>query len=128
MLTPAEEAIVVAFRQETMLPPDDMLGRLRDTTSPTSAAARCTDGCNGTASLVRRRTKRPTNAADSAASCAMPTAGCTCSLAIDGVSKFTYVEFHERIGSMCGVAFFRAVAEAFPTKSPPCSPTIARSI
>ena len=49
-------------------------------------------------------------------------------LAIDRVSKFTYVEFHERIGSMCGVAFLRAVAEAFPTKSPPCSPTIARSI
>jgi hypothetical protein len=31
VLTPAEEAIVVAFRQKTMLPLDDVLGCLRDT-------------------------------------------------------------------------------------------------
>lgn len=31
VLTPAEEAIVVAFRQKTLLPLDDVLGCLRDT-------------------------------------------------------------------------------------------------
>ena len=30
VLTPAEEAIVVAFHQKTLLPPDDVLGCLRD--------------------------------------------------------------------------------------------------
>jgi len=33
VLTPAEEAIVVAFRQKTLLPLDDVLGCLRDTHS-----------------------------------------------------------------------------------------------
>ena len=37
-------------------------------------------------------------------------------LAIDRVSKFTYVEFHERVGSMIGAAFLRAAIEAFPYK------------
>lgn len=31
VLTPAEEAIVVAFRQKTLLPLDDLLGSLKDT-------------------------------------------------------------------------------------------------
>jgi transposase-like protein len=38
VLTPAEEAIVVAFRQKTLLPLDDVLGCLRDAI-PTSVAA-----------------------------------------------------------------------------------------
>lgn len=37
-------------------------------------------------------------------------------LAIDRVSKFTYVEFHDRAGKMAGSAFLRAVVEVFPYK------------
>jgi hypothetical protein len=46
VLTPAEEAIVVAFRQKTLLPLDDVLGCLRDTipygqkTEPTAGISR----------------------------------------------------------------------------------------
>lgn len=44
-------------------------------------------------------------------------------LAIDRVSKFTYVEFHDSAGRMEGSAFLRNVVEVFLTKSTPCSPT-----
>ena len=37
-------------------------------------------------------------------------------LAIDRVSKFTYVEFHENAGKMNGADFLRNVAKAFPYK------------
>src|SRR5580693_8603704 len=45
VLTPAEEAIVVAFRQKTLLPLDEGLGCLKDA-SPISAAAPCTAACS----------------------------------------------------------------------------------
>lgn len=35
-------------------------------------------------------------------------------LAIDRVSKFTYVEFHDCAGKMEGAAFLRKVVEVFP--------------
>src|SRR3546814_16506614 len=37
-------------------------------------------------------------------------------LAIDRVSKFTCVEFHDKAGKMAGSAFLRNVIEAFPYK------------
>ena len=37
-------------------------------------------------------------------------------LAIDRVSKFTYVEFHENVGKMDGAAFLRGVVAAFPSQ------------
>ena len=39
-------------------------------------------------------------------------------LAIDRVSKFTYVEFHEHAGNMEGAAFLGNVVAAFPGKKP----------
>jgi hypothetical protein len=39
VLTPAEEAIVVAFRQKTLLPLDDVLGCLKDTIPNLSRSA-----------------------------------------------------------------------------------------
>ena len=35
-------------------------------------------------------------------------------LAIDRVTKFTYVEFHDSPGKMEGAAFLRGVVQAFP--------------
>ena len=35
-------------------------------------------------------------------------------LAIDRVSKFTYVEFHDRTKMLNGAAFLQSVIEAFP--------------
>jgi len=37
-------------------------------------------------------------------------------LAIDRVSKFTYVEFHDKAGKMNGAAFLRNVVQVFPYK------------
>jgi hypothetical protein len=37
-------------------------------------------------------------------------------LAIDRVSKFTYVEFHDSAGKMDGSAFLKVVVEVFPYK------------
>ena len=37
-------------------------------------------------------------------------------LAIDRVSKFTYVEFHDSAGKMEGSTFLKAVVEVFPYK------------
>lgn len=37
-------------------------------------------------------------------------------LAIDRVSKFTYVEFHDCAGKMEGAAFLKAVVEVFPQR------------
>jgi hypothetical protein len=37
-------------------------------------------------------------------------------LAIDRVSKFTYVEFHDSAGKMEGSAFLNVVVEVFPYK------------
>jgi hypothetical protein len=39
VLTPAEEVIVVAFRQKTLLPLEDVLGCLRDTIANLSGSA-----------------------------------------------------------------------------------------
>jgi hypothetical protein len=44
-------------------------------------------------------------------------------LAIERVSKFTHVEFHDCAGKMEGAAFLRSAVEVFPTRSMPCSPT-----
>jgi hypothetical protein len=39
-------------------------------------------------------------------------------LAIDRVSKFTYVEFHDSAGKVEGSAFLKVVVEVFPYKIP----------
>jgi len=56
VLTPEEEAFIVAFRRHTLLPLDDCLygSSQRSHTSPDH---RCTDASNGTASAVCRRRK-----------------------------------------------------------------------
>ena len=81
-LSPAEEAIVVEFRQRTLLPLDDVLGRLRDHIPK----------------LTRRALHR----------CLLRHGKIHMFLAIDRVSKFAYVEFHRRAATMIGAAFRRS--------------------
>ncbi|BAR47254.1 hypothetical protein Maq22A_c28740 [Methylobacterium aquaticum] len=82
-LIPAEEAIVVEFRRQTLLPLDDVLGCLRDMIL--SLSLPCIVVCNSIASLVFRQPRRRRRASGSrltrsatcistAASCAMPRA------------------------------------------------------
>jgi transposase InsO family protein len=125
VLTEAEEAIVVEFRRRTLLPLDDVLGCLRETIPKLSRSAlhRC---------LVRHRISRLPRDEDKASKrqrFAETTIGYVhidvCELrlargklfmflAIDRVSKFTYVAFMDANTKANGAAFLREVVEAFP--------------
>jgi transposase-like protein len=124
VLTPAEEAIVVAFRQKTLLPLDDVLGCLRDTIPNLSRSAlhRCLQR-HGISRLPKEETTDKRSRFKTYEIGYVHIDSCELRhtdgklhmfLAIDRVSKFTYVEFHERIGSKIGAAFLRTVAEIFP--------------
>jgi transposase-like protein len=126
VLTPAEEAIVVAFRQKTLLPLDDLLGCLKDTIPNLSRSAlhRCLQR-HGISRLPveetaekRKRFKTYEIGYVHIDSCELRHADgkLVMFLAIDRVSKFTYVEFHDKAGKMAGSAFLRSVVEVFPYK------------
>ena len=126
VLTPAEEAVVVAFRQKTLLPLDDVLGCLKDTIPNLSRSAlhRCLQR-HGISRLPVEETAEKRSRFKSYKIGYIHIDSCELRLsegklhmflAIDRVSKFTYVEFHERVGSMIGAAFLRAAIEAFPYK------------
>src|SRR6476660_5378142 len=133
VLTPAEEAIVVAFRQKTLLPLDDVLGCLKDTIPGLSRSAlhRCLQR-HGVSRLPveetqesRKRFKTYEIGYVHIDSCELRHADgkLVMFLAIDRFSKFTYVEFHDSAGKMEGSAFLKAVVGSFPTRSTPFSPT-----
>ena len=124
VLTPAEEAIVVEFRRRTLLPLDDVLGCLRDTIPNLSRSAlhRCLQR-HGISRLpkdetaeTRKRFKTYEIGYVHIDSCELRHADgkLILFLAIDRVSKFTYVEFHDSAGKMEGAAFLRNVVAAFP--------------
>ena len=126
VLTPAEEAIVVAFPQKTLLPLDDMLGCLRDTIPNLgrSALHRCLHR-HGISRLPveeiaekRKRFKTYEIGYVHIDSCELRHADgkLVMFLAIDRVSKFIHVEFHDSAGKMEGAAFLRNVVEVFPYK------------
>ena len=126
VLTPAEEAIVVAFRQKTLLPLDDVLGCLKDAIPNLSRSAlhRCLQR-HGVSRLPveetqerRKRFKTYEIGYVHIDSCELRHADgkLIMFLAIDRVSKFTYVEFHDSAGKMEGSAFLKVVVEVFPYK------------
>ena len=139
VLTPAEEAIVVEFRRRTLLPLDDVLGCLKDTIPNLSRSAlhRCLQR-HGISQLPKEETTGKRSRFKSYEigyihidSCELRHADgkLIMFLAIDRVSKFTYIEFHDSAGKMEGAAFVRNVVAAFPYKihkhsfSSPCPPS-----
>ena len=125
VLSPEEEAMVVEFRRRTLLPLDDVLGCLRDTIPKLTRSSlhRC---------LERHSISRLPDDPDKVsrlgrfADTAIGTVHTDISelrlaegklnmfLAIDRVSKFTYVEFRDDAGKMNGADFLRGVVAAFP--------------
>ena len=125
VLTEAEEAIVVEFRRRTLLPLDDVLGCLRETIPrlTRSALHRC---------LVRHGISRLPASGEEAAKrgrfaetaigyvhvdvCELRLAAgrLFLFLAIDRVSKFARVAFHDANTKLNGAAFLREVVAAFP--------------
>ena len=126
VLTPAEEAIVVAFRQKTLLPLDDVLGcpegyhsqSQPERPAPLPPAARISMLPKEEASDRRNRFKSYQIGYVHIDSCELRhTDGkLVMFLAIDRVSKFTYVEFHASAGKKEGADFLRNVVAAFPYK------------
>jgi transposase-like protein len=126
VLTLAEEAIVVAFRQKTLLPLDDVLGCLKDTIPNLSRSAlhRCLQR-HGISRLPVEETRAQRKRFKTyeigyvhidSSELRHADGKLVMFLAIDRVSKFTYVEFHDSAGKMAGSAFLRNVVEAFPYK------------
>jgi len=125
VLTPVEEAMIVEFRRRTLLPLDDVLGCLRHTIPrlTRSALHRCLKR-HGISRLPESedKTSRRGRFAETAIGyvhidiCELRLAAGKLHmfLAIDRVSKFTYVEFHEHANTTTGPAFLRNVVVAFP--------------
>src|SRR3954467_4121367 len=125
VLPPAEEAIVVEFRRRTLLPLDDVLGCLRDTIPRLSRSAlhRCLQR-HGISRLPESEEKsaRRGRFAETEIGyihidvCELRLAAGKLHmfLAIDRVSKFTYVEFHQHANTTTGPAFLRNAVAAFP--------------
>ena len=125
-LTPAEEAVIVEFRRRTLLPLDDVLDCLKDTIANLSRSAlhRCLQR-HGISRLLAGETTEKRKRFKTyeigyvhidSAELAHADGKLVMFLAIDRVSKFTYVEFHEHAGKIEGTAFLKNVVAAFPYK------------
>lgn len=124
VLTPAEEAIVVEFRRRTFLPLDDVLGCLRDTIPRLSRSAlhRCLQQHSisrlpaAETAQTRKRFKTYEIGYVRIDSCELRHAHgkLVMFLAIDRVSKFAYVEFHESAGKMEGGRSSGTLCQPFP--------------
>ncbi len=127
VLTEIEEAIVVEFRRRTLLPLDDVLGCLRESIPKLSRSAlhRCLarHGISRLPSSEETATKRGRFAETTIGYVHIYVCELRCAegkvhmfLAIDRVSKFTYVELHPSATMLIGAAFLRGVVAAFPYK------------
>ena len=127
VLTSVEEAMVVEFRRRTLLPLDDVLGCLKDTIPKLTRSSlhRCLarHGISRLQESEERTSRRGTFAQTSIGyvhidHCELRLASGKLHmfLAIDRVSKFTYVEFHDRTKMLNGAAFLENVIAAFPYK------------
>ena len=124
VLTPVEEAMIVAFRRRTMLPLDDVMGCLRDSIPKLTRSSlhRCLER-HGISRLpatevktARGRFAETTIGYVHIDSCELRHADGKIHmfLAIDRVSKFTFVEFYEKAGKMNAASFLEHAIEAFP--------------
>jgi len=125
VLTEAEEAMVVEFRRRTLLPLDDVMGCLKDSIPKLTRSAlhRCLQrhGISRLPKSEEASSKRKTFNETRIGYVHIDSAQLRSAegvihmfLAIDRVSKFAYVEFHDSPGKMEGAAFLRGVVQAFP--------------
>ena len=125
VLTPVEEAMIIEFRRRTLLALDDVLGCLRDTIPKLTRSSlhRCLDrhGISRLPQSEEKASKRGRFAETAigyvhidACELRLAEGKLHMFLAIDRVSKFTYVEFHERANTLTGPAFLQGAVAAFP--------------
>ena len=127
VLTLVEEAMIVAFRRRTLLPLDDVLGCLRDSIPKLTRSSlhRCLErhGISRLPESEEKASKRGRFAETKigyvhidVCELRLAQGKLNMFLAIDRVSKFTYVEFHDHAGKMNGADFLRSMVTAFPYK------------
>src|SRR5215212_6261851 len=125
VLTEAEEAIVVEFRRRTLLPLDDVLGRLRETIPKLTRSAlhRCLarHGISRLPKDEEKASKRQRFAETTIGYVHIDVCELRLAegklfmfLAIDRVSKFVHVAFLDANTKANGAAFLREVVQAFP--------------
>lgn len=125
VLSPAAEAIIVEFRRRTLLPLDDIMGCLRDTIPKLTRSAlhRCLQrhGISRLPATEEKASKRGSFPETRIGyvhidSCELRLAEgrLVMFLAIDRVSKFAVVAFHDSAGKTEGAAFLRHVVEVSP--------------
>ncbi len=125
VLSPEEEAMVVEFRRRILLPLDDVLGCLRDGIPKLTRSSlhRCLirHGISGLPDDPERLSKRGRFAETAIGyvhidinELRLAQGKLNMFLAIDRVSKFTYVEFRDDAGKTNGANFLRGVVGAFP--------------
>jgi transposase InsO family protein len=124
ILTEVEEAMVVEFRRRTLLPLDDVLGGLREAIPKLTRSAlhRCLQRYGisrlpeSEKAVKRGRFTETKIGYVHIDSCELRLTDGKLHmfLAIDRVSKLTYVEFHEAADTSTGPAFLRGVVAAFP--------------
>lgn len=124
VLTTAEEATVVEFRRRTLLPLDDVLGCLCDSIPKLiRSRQRCRLERHGISRLPNnpdKASKRGKFAQTAigyvhinVSELRLAEGKLNMVLAIDRVSKFTYVEFRDDAGKMNGADFLRGVVGTF---------------
>ena len=125
VLTLIEEAMIVEFRRRTLLPLDDVLGCLRDSIPKLTRSSlhRCLErhGISRLPESEEKTSKRGRFAETEigyvhidVCELRLAQGKLNMFLAIDRVSKFTYVEFHDNAGKMNGADFLRGMVTAFP--------------
>ena len=125
VLSPEGEAMVVEFRRRTLLPLDDVLGCLLDSIPKLTRSSlhRCLTrhGISRLHDDPARLSKRGRFAETAIgyvhidiSELRLAQGKLNMFLAIDRVSKFTYVEFRDDAGKMNGADFLRGVVGAFP--------------
>lgn len=124
--TPTADAVVLEFRRRTLLPLDDVLDCLKGTVADLSRSAlhRCLQrrgtsrlpAGEGTETRGRFETHEIGYVRIDACEPRRTDGKLVMFLAIDRVSNFTGVEFHDHAGKMEGAAFLRNVVHAFPCR------------
>src|SRR5215204_6428120 len=125
VLTLIEEAMIVEFRRRTLLPLDDVMGCLKDSipSLTRSSLHRCLErhGISRLPDSQEKASKRGKFTETTIGyvhldHCELRLADDKLHmfLAINRVSKFAYVEFHDRTKMLNGSAFLQSVIEAFP--------------
>jgi hypothetical protein len=125
VLTEVEESMIVEFRRRTLLPLDDVLGGLREAIPKLTRSAlhRCLQryGISRLPGSEEKGVKRGRFAETKIGYVHIDSSELRLTegklhmfLAIDRVSKLTYVEFHQTADTSTGPAFLRGVVAAFP--------------